>query len=290
MKDLTKKKIGTILNELLAERGILQKELAEHIGVTANTVSYYLSGDRCPDIDKIIEIAKYLNVSTDYLLGITDIKSPDTELTAVCNYTGLSESSIKNIKRYAELKAMCDYTEEVTQNNQHCANATKESESKEKFILVDNTVNGFTFFDPQGTFKMFDSLVSNSLFWETVETAAEYRNDIIELNQETSKFISEKLMPLYNPETSKFSIDTLPESELLILNDCILNFSRDKQRAVNCTFFESIELFKKSIGEINKDIEDKRNEEKTLLNSIGAYSHVISSKKIKEGDANGEHN
>lgn len=100
MTEITKKNIGKRLNEVLAQKGIMQKELAEHIEVTANTVSYYLSGERCPDIEKLVEIAKYLNVTTDYLLGISDIKSPDTELRAVCDYTGLSENSIEILREW----------------------------------------------------------------------------------------------------------------------------------------------------------------------------------------------
>lgn len=94
MNDITKKNIGKKLNDVLAQKEIMQKELAEHLGVTANTISYYLSGERCPDIDKLIEISKFLNVSTDYLLGLSDVKSTNAELKGVCEYTGLSESAV----------------------------------------------------------------------------------------------------------------------------------------------------------------------------------------------------
>lgn len=95
MTELTKQRIGLRLNEILAQKEIKQKELAEHIGVTPNTVSYYLSGERCPDIEKLIEIAKFLNVSTDYLLGISNVKTANTELKSICEYTGLSEETVK---------------------------------------------------------------------------------------------------------------------------------------------------------------------------------------------------
>ena len=106
MTELTKQRIGLRLNDVLAQKDIKQKDLAEHIGVTPNTVSYYLSGDRCPDIEKIIEIAKYLNVTTDYLLGLSDVKSTDTKLKAICDYTGLSEDAIKRLHN-------CCYSEDT---------------------------------------------------------------------------------------------------------------------------------------------------------------------------------
>lgn len=47
----------------------------------------------------MVKLAKLYNTSTDYLLGLTDIKTTDTELKAVCEYTGLTEEAIHNIKR-----------------------------------------------------------------------------------------------------------------------------------------------------------------------------------------------
>lgn len=102
MNELTKKRIGQRLNEVLSKRGILQKELAEHIGVTANTVSYYLSGERCPDMEKLIEISRFLNVSTDYLLGVSNELNIDVERTAVSQYTGLSERAVDLLHWYCD--------------------------------------------------------------------------------------------------------------------------------------------------------------------------------------------
>lgn len=39
-------------------------------------------------------LAEFYNVSTDYILGRTDIKSTDTTVQDMCDYTGLSEESI----------------------------------------------------------------------------------------------------------------------------------------------------------------------------------------------------
>ena len=102
MNDITKKNIGKRINDVLAKKGIMQKELAEHLGVTANTVSYYLSGERCPDIDKLIEISRFLNVSTDFLLGLSDVKSTNIEVKSICDYTGLSEMAVAKLHFFKE--------------------------------------------------------------------------------------------------------------------------------------------------------------------------------------------
>lgn len=94
--DINKRKqIGTRINAALASANMKQKELAKAIGVTDNTISYFVSGSRVPNTEQIIEIAASLGVSTDYLLGVSDVQSTDTDLQAVCEYTGLSEKAAR---------------------------------------------------------------------------------------------------------------------------------------------------------------------------------------------------
>ena len=97
MNDVTKKKIGQRINEALAMRDKKQKELAQVLNVTDNTISYFCSGRRVPNIEQIIMISQYLNVSADYLLGIVDTATTNKDLRFVCEYTGLSETAIKTL-------------------------------------------------------------------------------------------------------------------------------------------------------------------------------------------------
>ena len=96
MKD-TKNVIGDRIGSLLSEKNKRQKELAEYLGVTANTVSYYVTGTRVPNIDQIIKIAQFFDVSTDYLLGISHAASRDVTLKGVCEYTGLNDKAIEEL-------------------------------------------------------------------------------------------------------------------------------------------------------------------------------------------------
>lgn len=60
------------LRDIRNKRGLLQKDLAVSISVGPVTLSQYESGKREPDFDKLVLICKNLDVSADYLLGLTD--------------------------------------------------------------------------------------------------------------------------------------------------------------------------------------------------------------------------
>lgn len=60
------------LRSALSESGKKQKELAQHLQIKEATVSQYLSGKAFPTLSKFHKICKYLDVSADYLLGLSD--------------------------------------------------------------------------------------------------------------------------------------------------------------------------------------------------------------------------
>lgn len=88
------KTIGLRINELLAIKNIKQKELAKVLGVTDNTISYFVSGKRTPNISQIIEIAKFFDVSTDYILGLSKTPTSDPNIATIGDYTGLKKEAI----------------------------------------------------------------------------------------------------------------------------------------------------------------------------------------------------
>lgn len=62
---------GKRLKELRTSNKIGQKEIGALLNVSDSSIRKYESGDRTPPPDSIQKIAKYFNVSTDYLLGNT---------------------------------------------------------------------------------------------------------------------------------------------------------------------------------------------------------------------------
>lgn len=56
------------LKELRKNKNITQIDLANALGVTAGAVGLWETGKRLPDIETVLKIAKFFNVSTDYLM------------------------------------------------------------------------------------------------------------------------------------------------------------------------------------------------------------------------------
>ena len=82
--------------ELRGER--TQAEFAQFLGISRATVGFYENGERIPDALVLRQIAERCGVATDYLVGLSDMKTTDRDLRAINNITGLSEEAIHALK------------------------------------------------------------------------------------------------------------------------------------------------------------------------------------------------
>ena len=64
------------LKDLREDSDITQKALADHLHIKQNTYSQYENGQRQIPLELLIALAKYYGTSTDYILELTDIKTP----------------------------------------------------------------------------------------------------------------------------------------------------------------------------------------------------------------------
>jgi transcriptional regulator with XRE-family HTH domain len=73
---MPRKKVKT----LLQENNITKQELAEEIGITTETLEKNLASPENLKANVVVEIANYFDVSTDYILGLTDEPTPTYEI------------------------------------------------------------------------------------------------------------------------------------------------------------------------------------------------------------------
>ena len=67
------------------EKGLTQRELANRVGVTEVSMSRYVNGARVPKGPIVVNIAKALGVSVDYLVGTSSVKKRQTNADRIRN-------------------------------------------------------------------------------------------------------------------------------------------------------------------------------------------------------------
>lgn len=89
------------IRNLLDARGMKQKDLAQKCNVTTSTISDWIGAKkkgevrREPKISGFKDVADALGVSTDYLLGADECKTPSNE--EIHKITGLSDKAIESL-------------------------------------------------------------------------------------------------------------------------------------------------------------------------------------------------
>ena len=64
---------------LREEKGETQQELANAVGITRQSLSRYEIAARTVSVEVLGALAQHFNVSADYLLGLSDVRSTDLE-------------------------------------------------------------------------------------------------------------------------------------------------------------------------------------------------------------------
>lgn len=85
------------LSVLMEERGMTQEKLAHELGIKRQTVSLYKNGQSTPDAAQLKNIAVFFDVSADWLLGLSDVRSQDITIQNISKKTGLSEAAVLDL-------------------------------------------------------------------------------------------------------------------------------------------------------------------------------------------------
>lgn len=103
--------LGNRIKALREELGLKQEDLANKMLVSPSAIGMYETNKREPNNELILKLAQFFNVSTDYLLGKTDIRNPGKQIDDVLNeamigmskeeYEALSETQKKQIRDFA---------------------------------------------------------------------------------------------------------------------------------------------------------------------------------------------
>ena len=64
------------IKDLREDGDFTQSQIAEYLHIRHNTYSQYVNGHRQLPLECLIALARFYNTSTDYILGLTDIREP----------------------------------------------------------------------------------------------------------------------------------------------------------------------------------------------------------------------
>lgn len=191
------------LKKLLEEHKETQKSLSDYItevtgeSITRQSVGQWCLGNTYPSLKIVPIIAEFFDVSTDYLLTDTDIETNEITTVAVCQYTGLSQTSVNVISTfnaaslYTDLlnaKAITiaknnDTKEEITKAALNCVrsiyNATDghiEADASELVEIVANIKSGKPI--KIAPIKIINFFIENGLFEKMFTAVSAYSSDI----------------------------------------------------------------------------------------------------------------
>lgn len=64
------------IKNLREDKDLSQQKVADYLHITQRTYSRYERGDRSIPTEILAQLAEFHSTSTDYLLGLTDVKVP----------------------------------------------------------------------------------------------------------------------------------------------------------------------------------------------------------------------
>ena len=170
---------GKRLEQLLLEKGVSQGEFAEAVNCSRQSINFYILGKRNPDITLAGKMARYLGVSCDYLLGLSDIRE-DKSSNLTADQLGLSDTTVKffaglqllatgktNFMKEDYESIGFDYEKEIVPYNMQQAKITQNLLnallSHERFGILLQYIKRYQ--DIENGFKRYDNEIFDSVIY-----------------------------------------------------------------------------------------------------------------------------
>lgn len=82
------------LRELMSERGESAACISRILNATPQTITNYTLGKNGPSMGNLVALSQHFGTTTDYLLGVSDVRTVSASMRAIVDYTGFSERAI----------------------------------------------------------------------------------------------------------------------------------------------------------------------------------------------------
>lgn len=93
---------ATRLRKAMGDKSMTQVRLAQMVGIQRQTVSLYRQGQSKPDTENLSKIAKALDVTSDYLIGLSPTPSKNVDIQELTEWLKISDVSARSLCRFRE--------------------------------------------------------------------------------------------------------------------------------------------------------------------------------------------
>ncbi|MFI3168269.1 MAG: helix-turn-helix transcriptional regulator [Bacillota bacterium] len=173
------------LLRVMAEKNVTQSMLAKAVGCSRQSINFYLLAKRTPDVALAAEIANYLDVSCDYLIGRTnfrDLSEGDINVTDI----GMTEECMQF---FAGLKFTA--TGGKTSGIKKLADAGMDMESE---ILP------YSMAEAEKTLKLLNDMISHDKFGLFLQYLKSHMN--IKNGEEDISYLESLIYEIKSPITN----------------------------------------------------------------------------------------
>lgn len=274
------------LRKLFDESGKTHVSLAKHIdevsgeSITRQAVGQWCSGKTCPSLKIVPIIADFFGVTTDYLLTDTEIKTADTDIKGICEYTGLTEKAVAALEQsyfdgYTNIiKTINFLLEEFTEG------FNNENAGKGNPILID-IINCLSISAANTPYKFSFTLKQLSK-----EEAKEAKENIQYLSEDDLEEIEEILYKWGVAEKGFSEADIYADQ---ILNTALMDMLKNNLQNKKALYLKYIREYRF----VHRKPDYKKSDKLPTKGGIAVKTKLFDNNKPtqeQEGGENGEHN
>ena len=132
------------IRKLRQDMDITQSELANKLGITTTALSFFESGSRIPNIEVLRNMATIFNVSSDYLLGLSEKKEINSDLKTYADMIRALISILSGSNRWIFTLKEGDFKDYLS--------CIKDENAADEICIMSSPDYGP--YDPNGTYEI----------------------------------------------------------------------------------------------------------------------------------------
>lgn len=281
------------LSALRKETGFTQKDFASKLDLEPSKYNKWENGKTVPDFDTVIKLARYLDVTVDYLIGNSDVRK--WENADISERTGLSEeaietlSGLKNVGR-VKIKISKNKIAEGAQKLKKSFDCSKvdqimNADNKDNFhylFMLNKFIQSNDFYNIFSNFA--DYALDKTLLADYENWASEYLEEYL-TDDFIEQYIGYKLESINPNEGEKKEIQKLTKQRILdkMTKELFkINLYNGDPEILSFIFYKKVEKMMDSIVEsIESDARSTKMNQLRFMQITKKFDETFRERKFK---------